>query len=123
LNCHQPKDSKRDRPYDSAESSGESGSGVSVIGEGERVRTWTRTSLCCAALSAVLLAVNCPLDAQQSGKVYRIGYLSNALEGDSSAEIFRQALHDLGYAEEKNLGIEWRFSKGELRLFRISPPT
>jgi len=69
----------------------------------------------CLALGALLLALSFPAQAQQSKKVYRIGYLSNApgLRKDAE-EVIRQALRDLGYVEGKNLVIEWRFSKGKL---------
>lgn len=54
---------------------------------------------------------------QQAGKVYRIGYLSNAPEFRREQEaIFAQALRELGYVEGQNLDTEWRFSKGRLEL-------
>jgi ABC-type uncharacterized transport system substrate-binding protein len=67
------------------------------------------------ALGALLLAPCFPIGAQQPGKVYRIGYLSNAA-GRDTEEVFRQTLRDLGYIEGQNLRIEWRFSKGNLNL-------
>jgi putative ABC transport system substrate-binding protein len=67
---------------------------------------------------ALFVMLPCPYlaGAQQPAKVYRIAYLSNALGISSSAELFRQALRDLGYVEGQNLAIEWRFSKGKLDL-------
>ena len=56
----------------------------------------------------VLMATAWPLAAiaQQSKKVYRIGYLTGFPgRGD---ETFKQRLRELGYAEGKNLIIEWR---------------
>ena len=50
-------------------------------------------------------------DAQQAGKVYRIGYLSNSARGGRS---FKQALHELGYVEGQNFVLERRFAKGKL---------
>jgi putative tryptophan/tyrosine transport system substrate-binding protein len=46
--------------------------------------------------------------AQQAGKVYRIGFLSNQTPGTITAALnaFRQKLRDLGYAEGRNLAIE-----------------
>ena len=56
-------------------------------------------------------------EAQQPGKSYRIGYLTNSgrIRKDTE-EIFRQALRELGYIEGQNLTIEWCFSKGKLEL-------
>ena len=56
-------------------------------------------------------------DAQQPGKVYRVGYLSARLGIDSMAEGFRQGLRNHGYVEGQNLVIEWRFAKGRNDLF------
>ena len=53
-------------------------------------------------------------EGQQSGKVWRIGYLSNASGTGPTEEVFRQALRQLGYVEGQNLVIEWRFAKGNL---------
>jgi putative ABC transport system substrate-binding protein len=54
-------------------------------------------------------------EAQQSGKVHRIGYLStqSLSAGSSRLDGFRQALRDLGYVEEKNMVIEYRFAEGK----------
>ena len=54
-------------------------------------------------------------EAQQQGKVPRIGYLSAThLSGESSRlDGFRQALRDLGYADEKNIVVEYRFAEGK----------
>src|SRR5947208_1834581 len=56
------------------------------------------------------------VEAQQPTKVPRIGYLSSASPsaGSSRIEAFRRGLRDLGYVEEKNLLIEWRFAEGKL---------
>jgi ABC-type uncharacterized transport system substrate-binding protein len=77
-----------------------------------------KNNIFCAALCAMLLARCISSEAQQATKVYRLGYLSNAAEirREPQEEIFRQTLRKLGYVEGKNLGIEWRFSKGKLEL-------
>jgi putative ABC transport system substrate-binding protein len=50
-------------------------------------------------------------DAQQPGKVPRIGYL--ALAPDAQLlEAFRQGLHELGYVEGQSIAIEGRYSEG-----------
>lgn len=55
-----------------------------------------------------------PADAQQAGKVYRIGVLSNSSGIGRGQKMLQQYLRELGYVEGKNLVIEWRFSKGDV---------
>jgi putative ABC transport system substrate-binding protein len=69
------------------------------------------------ALGALLFAPSFPVKAQQSKKVYRVGYLSPGLGIEARAEAFRQSMRDLGYIEGQNLVIEWRFAKGKSALF------
>jgi putative ABC transport system substrate-binding protein len=54
------------------------------------------------------------VEAQQPGKIYRLGYLSPRSTTESQEEIFRQALRELGYIEGQNIAIEWRFAGGKL---------
>jgi putative ABC transport system substrate-binding protein len=73
-----------------------------------------------AGLFAIVVALTvcgARTEAQQTKKVYRIGYLSPRLGIDSRAEAFRQGLRELGYAEGQNIAIEWRFTKGKTQLF------
>ncbi len=63
-----------------------------------------------------LLAGPLPAEAQQVGKVYRIGYLS--VRGGPEAEkgylpAFQQGLRELGYVEGKNIVIEYRWAAGK----------
>jgi putative tryptophan/tyrosine transport system substrate-binding protein len=64
----------------------------------------------------VLLAVAIMAEAQQTGKVPRIAYLTVApLSANvTRVEAFRQGLRDLGYVEGKNIVIEWRSGEGKL---------
>ena len=64
------------------------------------------------ALSAMLFALCLSVEAQQPGKVYRIGYLSSNLESNRR-EAFRQGLRDLGYIEGQNIIIEYRIAEGK----------
>src|SRR5262245_10482941 len=54
-----------------------------------------------------------PLDpeAQQPGKVPRIGYLSAGSESSRDAA-FRQGMRELGYVDGRNIVIESRFADG-----------
>jgi putative tryptophan/tyrosine transport system substrate-binding protein len=55
-------------------------------------------------------------EAQQPGKVPRIGFLSTVSPSTLSSRVdsFRQGLRELGYVEEKNIVIEWRYGDGKL---------
>jgi hypothetical protein len=63
---------------------------------------------------AILLALCLSVDAQQSKKVPRVGFLSGAGAPSHrpSVEAFRQGLHDLGYVEGKNIVVEYRYPEG-----------
>jgi putative ABC transport system substrate-binding protein len=75
-----------------------------------------------AGTGAVLLAAPLAADAQQAGKVYRIGFLSPSSRsdperlaspfGERGLAAFRQGLRDLGYVEGQNLTIEYRWAEG-----------
>ncbi len=63
-----------------------------------------------------LLAGPLPTEAQQAGKVYRIGFLSNRSGSpatDPRLIAFRQGLRELGYVEGQNLVIEYRSAEGK----------
>jgi putative tryptophan/tyrosine transport system substrate-binding protein len=64
---------------------------------------------------AVLLAVGVTAEAQQPKKVPRIGFLGGASASSYTARIdaFRQGLIELGYAQGKNIVIEYRYADGK----------
>lgn len=53
------------------------------------------------------------IEAQQPGKVYRIGYLSHEAGPTATYEAFLQALHNLGWVEGENIAIEYRWTARE----------
>jgi putative ABC transport system substrate-binding protein len=63
----------------------------------------------------MLLSVCVSAEAQQPGKVTRIGYLDNSTASGSVTllEAFRQEMSKLGWAEGKNITIEYRFAEGK----------
>ncbi len=70
-----------------------------------------------STLALVLLAGPLPTDAQQAGKVYRLGFLAFGfpLSGPSpSLEAFRSRLRELRYVESENLGLKLRYTKGTI---------
>ena len=63
----------------------------------------------------VLLAVPVSAEAQQPAKVPRIGFLTAGSHSTigTRIEALRQGLRELGYIEDKNIVIEWRFGQGK----------
>ncbi len=61
-------------------------------------------------LTGGLLAAPLGGEAQQAGKVYRIGYISPGSGPDALTETFRQGLREFGYVEGQNLVIEYRWT-------------
>ena len=52
-------------------------------------------------------------DAQQAGKIFRIGFLDNSTASGMAVlvDAFRQELSKLGWIEGKNIAIEYRFAE------------
>jgi putative tryptophan/tyrosine transport system substrate-binding protein len=67
------------------------------------------------AVGGLLLALGLSAEAQQTGKVLRIGFLDTSTASGSAvlAEAFRQELSKLGWIEGKNLTIEYRFAENK----------
>ena len=60
----------------------------------------------------VLLAVAVIADAQQPGKMPRIGILFYGSRDQPHLQSFQQGLRDLGYIERKNIALEYRYAEG-----------
>jgi ABC-type uncharacterized transport system substrate-binding protein len=69
--------------------------------------------LAVALVSLALLAAPLAAEAQQTGKVPRIGLLRPGLPPDPSIEAFRQGLRELGYVESQSIGIDVRYARGD----------
>ena len=69
-----------------------------------------------STLALGLLAGPLPAEAQQTGKVYQIGFLDYRLRStttDPRLIALRQRLRELGYVEGQNLVLEYRSAKGK----------
>jgi len=67
-------------------------------------------------VAALVLALGAMAQAQQTAKVPRVGFLTAGSPSTIAARIeaLRQGLRELGYIEDKNVVIEWRFAEGKL---------
>jgi len=67
------------------------------------------------ALCTIVLALCIPAQAQQPGKIFRIGYLDSGTASGSAVlvDAFRQELSKLGWIEGKNIAFERRFAEGK----------
>jgi putative ABC transport system substrate-binding protein len=65
-----------------------------------------------AGTGAVLLGAPLTAEAQEVGKVARIGMLAGASPPDPFVESFKQGLRELGYVEGRNISIEYRWAEG-----------
>ena len=75
---------------------------------------WCRTIRVMVTLTLSILVPPLVADAQPAGKIYRIGGLAPGSPGGNPfIEVFRQALHELGYVEGQNLVIEYRWEEGQ----------
>jgi putative tryptophan/tyrosine transport system substrate-binding protein len=79
-----------------------------------------RTNLIGITLSAVLFALCLPLEAQQTVKMRKIGFLSQTGAPSAFIESFRQGMRELGYVEGQNIVIEYRSGERGARLAELA---
>jgi putative ABC transport system substrate-binding protein len=82
----------------------------------------TSKSVCvgslCVALALVVFGSSAPVEAQQAGKSYRIGYLTpfpvppTESRFSTNYKLFEETLAERGYVLGQNLSIEYRTSEG-----------
>ena len=73
--------------------------------------------MCLATIAAVFVLLSAPLavEAQQPGKVYRVGILTNKASDPAEARLwqaFRSGLRERGWIEGQNILIEFRAAEG-----------
>jgi hypothetical protein len=76
------------------------------------------------ALALAFTLCGAVADAQQTGKIFRIGFLdpSTASGMAGLSETFRQEMRKLGWIEGKNIAIEYRFAEQKLdRCLSLRP--
>src|SRR2546427_110539 len=77
---------------------------------------WGYRLVVTTSLSLAILVAPLAAEAQQAGKIPRIGYLGG---GDSPLhDEFRRTLRDLGYTERQNIVVEYRWYEGRLDTAR-----
>jgi putative ABC transport system substrate-binding protein len=69
-----------------------------------------------ALLALGVVAASLAAEAQQAGKVYRIGYLSTPTRAsvERVLQAFLRTLRELGWVEGQNLTIEYRWAEGDV---------
>jgi putative ABC transport system substrate-binding protein len=74
-----------------------------------------RHSVLCAVLGALHFALCYSASAQQSTKIPRVAFLGTASASvvADRIEAFRKGLRDLGYVDEQNILLEYRFGEGK----------
>ena len=67
------------------------------------------------ALSAMLFALCSLAEAQQPNRTARIGILQSGSSSSSASRMtaLREGLRELGYAEGKNINIDYRYAEGK----------
>src|SRR5262245_27556330 len=70
-------------------------------------------------LSAMLFALYLPAEAQQAGKVPRLGVLWPTAPPDPLFDAFKQGLGELGYVQGQNIAFDERWAEGKLERLPI----
>ena len=74
----------------------------------KKIINWLLLAFCLAMVSLA--------QAQQAGKIPRVGYVSTVGNPDANFEELRHGLRDLGYVEGKNIAFEYRAAQGKAEL-------
>jgi putative tryptophan/tyrosine transport system substrate-binding protein len=72
------------------------------------------------ALVGLILASFYPVEAQQTAKVRKIGFLYQTGAYAANIEEFRLGMRELGYIEGQNIVIEFRSGEGGARLTELA---
>lgn len=72
-----------------------------------------KRNLFISLVTTVVLALAAAGEAQQSGKLARVGVLFIGGKDQPYLELFKQGLRDLGYVEGKNITLLYRYAEGD----------
>src|ERR1041384_3903707 len=78
------------------------------------------TELVLMIVALLTLAFTHSADAQQSGKIPKIGILRPGSPPDANVEGLRQGLRELGYIEGQNIILEYRWADRDERLAEMA---
>jgi len=84
-------------------------------GAPERAMRLVRPAL--IALVIVIFTAPFAVNAQQPTRVQRIGLLLTGTPPDQNVEAFKEALRELGYVENQNLVLDYRWARGRTDLW------
>ena len=73
------------------------------------------TTILFLCLTIAMMVAAATAEAQQPTKIPRVGWLSGSSLSaiTTRSEAFRQGLRELGYFEDKNIIVEWRYGEGK----------
>jgi ABC-type uncharacterized transport system substrate-binding protein len=79
------------------------------------IRKSRSKNVCCLTLAVTLGTLTVSVEAQQFGKVPRIGFLivDSPSAASTRVEAFKEGLQELGYLEGKNIILEYRYAEGK----------
>ena len=73
-----------------------------------------------ALLATSVLFLFHPAEAQKPSTLRKIGFLTSASGPSGAYDVFRQSLRELGYAEGRNIAIEYESAEGRSRLLELA---
>ena len=78
-----------------------------------KIREKMKLKITVLAFGAMLFALCSSADAQQTGKIFRIGFLaaSTASGNTGPLDTFRQEMHKFGWIEGKNIAFDYRYGE------------
>jgi len=79
-----------------------------------------KNNIIASVVFGLILAFFYPVQAQQPGKVRKIGFLNQTGAFSANVEVFRQGMRELGYIEGQNLIIEYRSGERGPRMTEMA---